>query len=414
MLKILKKVLLKIFIFLVIFVVFFAVSEFFFRLFRGKQLYLNISIGNQNKQSPYLFNPKINHQLKSPQNEFDDTFATINNYGFRGKDINLRKEPEVTRIFAVGDSFTYGIGASDNETIPYLIEEKLKNQGFDVEVINAGLGHSSPILHYMNLRNIHLKFKPDVVLLLFDCSDLRDDWYFERHMVYDKNGKMLYTDTTFIDGKRDWWTVLVKNSEFCHYINNKIVRTIEKMKILGFKGYIKAKMEGKRSKAAIANLKNNDPNFDSIAYDQYIFIRGPQKLPQIKKHWKRTEKYLLMVRDILKEDGIDLVLVSYPYGIHVGPNQWGDGRTYWGFDSGKTYDGHYAFDLLKNFAQQNNIPYIETYDNFLAEADKNKDKALFFNFDGHLNPDGNEIVADTIAINKDFKALLNRKISEKK
>lgn len=175
----------------------------------------------------------------------------------------------------------------------------------------------------MNLRDIHLKFKPDIVVLLFDCSDLRDDWYSERTMVYDKNGQMLYTDPTFINGKRDWWTVLIKNSEFCNYINNKIVRTIEKMKILGFTGYIKAKMEGKRSKAVIANLKNNDPDFDSIAFDQYLLIRGPQKLPQVEKHWKRTEKYLLMVRDLLKENDIDLILVSYPYGIHVGPDQWG-------------------------------------------------------------------------------------------
>lgn len=406
--KFLKKALIRIFFCLIAFIIFFAVSEFFFRVFRGKELYLKISVGNQSKRAPYLFTPKVNHELKCPQDGFDVT-AAINNYGFRGKDIKLRKKQGTVRVFAVGDSFTYGIGAADNETIPYLIEKKLKNQGFDIEVVNAGVGFSSPIRHYINLRDIHLKFKPDVVILLFDCSDLWDDWYSERHMAYDKNGRMLYPDPTFINGKRDWWIVLVENSETCRYINNKIVRTIEKIKILGFKNYVKAKMQGKRAKAVISNLKNNDANFDSIAYDQYLLIRGAQKLPQIEKHWKRTEKYLLMTRDLLKENNISLILASYPYGIHVGPNQWGQGRTYWGFESGRIYDGRYAFDLLKNFARKNDIPYIETLDNFLAETAKDKNKALFFNFDGHLTPAGNDIVSGAIAANKDFKALLRKK-----
>jgi len=35
-------------------------------------------------------------------------------------------------------------------------------------VINAGIGHASPIYHYLNLKNFHLKFEPDVVVLMLD------------------------------------------------------------------------------------------------------------------------------------------------------------------------------------------------------------------------------------------------------
>ena len=49
------------------------------------------------------------------------------------------------RIFAVGDSFTYGVGSEDDQTIPYLIEKRLILEGLDAEVINAGIGHTSPI-----------------------------------------------------------------------------------------------------------------------------------------------------------------------------------------------------------------------------------------------------------------------------
>jgi acyl-CoA thioesterase-1 len=43
------------------------------------------------------------------------------------------------KIIAFGDSLTAGFGLSDKESYPYLLQEKLKADGFEYEVINAGV-----------------------------------------------------------------------------------------------------------------------------------------------------------------------------------------------------------------------------------------------------------------------------------
>jgi acyl-CoA thioesterase-1 len=43
------------------------------------------------------------------------------------------------RIVAFGDSLTAGFGLTETESYPYLLQQKLKADGFDYEVVNAGV-----------------------------------------------------------------------------------------------------------------------------------------------------------------------------------------------------------------------------------------------------------------------------------
>jgi acyl-CoA thioesterase-1 len=52
-------------------------------------------------------------------------------------------KPELTtgkpKIVAFGDSLTAGFGLTENESYPYLLQQKLKADGYDYEVVNAGV-----------------------------------------------------------------------------------------------------------------------------------------------------------------------------------------------------------------------------------------------------------------------------------
>ena len=57
-----------------------------------------------------------------------------------------KREPKVPvinserpKIIAFGDSLTAGFGLSEKESYPYLLQEKLKADGYDFEVVNAGV-----------------------------------------------------------------------------------------------------------------------------------------------------------------------------------------------------------------------------------------------------------------------------------
>lgn len=47
--------------------------------------------------------------------------------------------PQRPKIIAFGDSLTAGFGLAETESYPYLLQERLRLDGFDYEVINAGV-----------------------------------------------------------------------------------------------------------------------------------------------------------------------------------------------------------------------------------------------------------------------------------
>jgi acyl-CoA thioesterase-1 len=49
------------------------------------------------------------------------------------------------KIVAFGDSLTAGFGLTEKESYPYLLQEKLKKEGFDYEVVNAGVSGDTSI-----------------------------------------------------------------------------------------------------------------------------------------------------------------------------------------------------------------------------------------------------------------------------
>jgi hypothetical protein len=92
----------------------------------------------------------------------------VNSLGFRGPEIVVPKPPETMRIFALGESSTFGWkGArSHEEAWPGVLETKLRTEhpGRRIEVINAGVPGYTSIEQRINfmLRISHLQ--PDAAV----------------------------------------------------------------------------------------------------------------------------------------------------------------------------------------------------------------------------------------------------------
>jgi len=398
-----KKFIFSLTAFFLLILILLIINEIIFRMIKGPP---NSLFSITQIEKDYLFKPNsvMEKQTSSVPGEFCYT-THINKYGYRGADFSLSKEQDKLRIFAVGDSFTFGVGAEDNETIPYLIEQGLIKKNIKAEVINAGIGHASPITHYVNLRDIHLSYQPDAVLLLLDLTDIQDDWRHEQNAVYDQQGKITHFDPTYINGKRDWWRTLVYYSASFHHLNKKVVRSWQKLRLLGFKHYTQIKKDGERAKGVIATSKDGVfPDNAVLEYDGLLFLRGKEKERLIRQQWQRTAKYIDKIKSLLDEHQIPMILVIYPYGIYVGADQWDEGRKTWGFEANKLYTDHLAFEIVETYAKENNIPFINTLDEFL----KAENKKYFFDWDGHMTPDGYKIVAQTILNHPNFQQWLNK------
>jgi len=401
----LKKLVFSVVAVVFFFVIFCIVGEIVFRVIKGAPDNPLAQITQNEDNQRFLFEPgKVMTSRSSAEGEFEYT-AHVNSHGYRGKEFSAEKPEGVTRIMAVGDSFTFGVGAPDDETFAALLEQGLRKKGFSVEVINAGIGHASTIRHWDNLQKIHLRYQPDMVILFFDMTDVWDDWYWEQHAIWDKQtGKIKRFDLDYSWGTRNWWPTLVHKSALCKYLENKIVRTFKKLRLLGLGRYLKAAASGERAKSVIIHSIGEFSDDVVIEYDALLLMRGRERKDLIDEHWTRTARYLKKIHDMLSRQGISFVVVMYPHGIYAGPDQWGEGRAAWGFEQGKQYKDYYPFEIMERFARQEKIPFINTLTGFLVAAED----MYFFNWDGHMTPKGNHIVVDQILSDNTFLNLLQR------
>lgn len=375
-------------------IVILTVNEIIFRLVRGAPNPLGATT---QVTMDSLFEPGTVMKDKSNQfNEFTYT-ATINSHGYRGPEFSVPKPEGVKRIMVVGDSFTFGVGSNDDETIPALVQQQLRANDPDVEVINAGAGHASPIYHYVNMQNFHLKNDPDLVILMLDLTDIQDDWRHEGQAVFDKNGNIKHFDVTYENGKRSWWRWLTFYCASWLQFDKKVLRSFEKKEIIGWKNYKKMVKDGIRTKAYIVNMEEGSlPEQKLFEYDGLLFLRGHKREALIRKQFKRTAGYLDKIKGMLDERGIPMILVAYPYGIYVGADEWNEGRFTWGFEKDRLYTDHLPFEIIGEYSKSRGIPYINTTPKMIA-ARRESDEPFYFNWDGHMTPAANKVVAKEIA-----------------
>ena len=97
--------------------------------------------------------------------------------GVRGSKTSLRKLPEVFRIAFVGDSFTFGLGVGDADTVPAQLEKELRKLGVTrtIEVLNFGVPGVGPIAYWEIVSKYVLEYQPDLVILgILNYNDLVD------------------------------------------------------------------------------------------------------------------------------------------------------------------------------------------------------------------------------------------------
>ncbi|HJU65383.1 MAG TPA: SGNH/GDSL hydrolase family protein [Gemmatimonadaceae bacterium] len=107
--------------------------------------------------------------------------VSIDSLGYRGSHFPRRKPPGELRVLLAGDSFTYGDGVHDGQTIPAYLEQALRDQCRQARVINAGLPGAAIMDELAMIRRAK-PLEPDVIVLLFsenDESQMSESSYWE-------------------------------------------------------------------------------------------------------------------------------------------------------------------------------------------------------------------------------------------
>jgi len=107
------------------------------------------------------------------------------------RDIPIKKPAGTFRIFYVGDSFTEGLVPMPL-SVPSLVQKGLKaafkGRSCSFEVINTGTSSYSTLIYYTLIRYTLARYQPDLVVLCFDMTDVRDDAAYRQNLIQDADG----------------------------------------------------------------------------------------------------------------------------------------------------------------------------------------------------------------------------------
>lgn len=135
------------------------------------------------------------------------TVISTNKDGFRKH--SLSENVANKKIVLIGDSFVWGLGVGDNQTMPAYLEEQIRSEvGENYTVVNAGLpGYSLGQEYALLVKRIIPEIKPDLVIWSINGTD----WYenMERPLFYLKNEKLVYIPGIFYGS---YWQLAFKKS----------------------------------------------------------------------------------------------------------------------------------------------------------------------------------------------------------
>ena len=297
-----------------------------------------------------------------------------NSLGFRdftNKDI--QKKTNKKRILLVGDSFIEGTGYDYEFTIGGLLQNEL---GDNYEILNSAVGSYSPSIYYKKINHFLSEgYKFDQALVFLDVSDIFDELFIE----FDSLGKII---TEKKIKEKNYLKIKFYSLGGFLRDNTIVFRSLylisDKTEI--YKNYFKLKYKSSKflNKSFFKTSKDDVLFYRMTHIDRGYWTYSDEKYDYIKKGLEQSDFYLKKLFDLFKAKSIDSHLIIYPWPSQI---EFGDGK----------HDEYWT-----NFAQRNNIKFLNTYDQFKSNDTRN---FIFDNFiygDIHWNKKGTNLIFNEV------------------
>jgi lysophospholipase L1-like esterase len=216
-------------------------------------------------------------------------YLKTNSVGLRNIE-ELNDDPNVLRILAIGDSFTYGFYVHNQEAFPSRLQEVLNERLAPrrVQVLNAGIPGYTIADELSYLKDKGLALNPDIVIVGFytnDVFDLTPDMrqYFAREVVLAQASPAANAPA----GLQTWLRDNVALYSLWRNIRY---------------GYVEWQVEQQ-----VANITPTLPDMHRL-YEDITFLK-PEEHQDL---WQEYEATFKEMAALLKERNIPLVLVAFP------------------------------------------------------------------------------------------------------
>lgn len=181
-----KNILTKISLLLISCIFSLLLMEIIVRIFLPQRIETPVDFYSSDELLIWTSKPNFNKLYSSADFQMN---VSTNEKGFRGVSHDYEKPPETFRIVGIGDSFLFGFGVDNQDTVLVRLQELLgrdNSSAKKVEIINLGVGAYS-INHYLRILKYEVyKYDPDLVMVFFYSNDWRANKEDENWKVDDR------------------------------------------------------------------------------------------------------------------------------------------------------------------------------------------------------------------------------------
>lgn len=312
----------------------------------------------------------------------------INRYGLRDVNIPYEKTKSIKRILVLGDSFTFGIGVSLDQTFPKQLEKMLNEryQDNEFQVINSGVGGYSPVHEFLYLKTEGIKYQPDIVIIGLHMNDFIEERASLKHAKRDEKGEIVAIQISqkhlFPEAVEDF---LKKNS----FTYNVFLQNEERL--LKLKGKIIARLTFQQVPEYSKEATDFKPG--DIEKDLFVITR---EIPEsdFNKLFSPVAERLNQMSQFLNQRKIPMVIIVIPSAHQISSTQWTTGRITLKL-SEETYPTK-IFEQLNQLTSENKIPFLDLTRDLQAYLANGKNPDLYYDYDGHFTVEGQKVTADSI------------------
>ena len=308
----------------------------------------------------------------------DGIRITTNEDGFRGSPDRAELQRYPHRIAVLGDSFTFGLGVSDEHVSTVVLERALRDRLGDdaVAVVNTGALSYSPLLVRTLFRDVVAEYRPTLTLLLLDVGDVGDD-----HRYSQENVATDPDETLFRVPARSGPT-LCDRLALCRVSRGYMEQLGIPREIFDLTAQVEEeRYDYYEFQVEVGGVTENN---------RFFVLRHP--LEQTRPYFERTLGYVSDIAADAAEVGSELVLVITPRFFHWNdeecPNNW-EKKDY-GVD--EPYEHEY-FRFFETAAPEAGIRVFSLLPAFLASDTF----PLVFDHDPHWNEAGHRLVGEALA-----------------
>lgn len=297
------------------------------------------------------FDPKLGwfHKKNAEarlQTKVIDHKITTNSLGLRGpREYSLKKKEGITRLYLLGDSFIFGFGVRDDETITATIE----NSDPSIEAMNLGVAGYGIDQMKLLLDRFDFDFAPDLVIIALYPEDFwratrsyTDAGYSKPYFQLKRNGELVLKNVPVPLPKS------ASGSQFPQIIENSVLlQAFEKSAL------VRLCLKLSRRLLKVTGLED----------------------PDSSEEWRLGREVLKTAIASIRRHGAEPVLMIVP------PARWITGSV------------EPLRDSLVRFSKREHTPMIDLTDNFRSALSEAPVEHWFIPDDFHWTAAGHELAA---------------------